>query len=66
MMRQHRARLTKNQTEQSMAGLCRRNVFPMLPEEHAIKQFGNYSRFEVTLNLVKAIKADIDEQYDAP
>jgi hypothetical protein len=44
----------------------RRNVFPMLREELASRRYGNYFHFFVTLNLVKQVKADVEEQYKLP
>lgn len=44
----------------------RRNVFPMLREEHASRRCGNYFHFFITLDLAKRIKADVEEQYKLP
>lgn len=44
----------------------RRNVFPMLREEHAARLASPYFVFNVTFDLVKQIKADVEEQYELP
>jgi hypothetical protein len=53
-------------TRYVLADFARRNVFPMLREEHAVKEYGAYLAFNVTMDLVVAIKADVEEQYRAP